>query len=120
MSIMNITADQFDDILCEHECVLVDFWAPWCEPCQQMDKILQKVADEMQGLTIVRVNIDDAKSLVDEFQIQSVPRLLIIRSKVILCDEVGLIPHSALIDLLKRVMALTEQDIEQLRSSAGE
>ena len=120
MSIISINADQFDDILCEHECVLVDFWAPWCEPCQQMDKILQKVADEMPDLAIARVNIDEAKSLVDEFQIQSVPRLLVIRSKVILCDEVGLIPHSALIDLLKRVMALTEQDIEQVRSSAAE
>ena len=120
MSIMNITADQFDDVLCEHECVLVDFWAPWCEPCQQMDKILHKVADEVPDLAIVRVNIDDAKSLVEEFQVQSVPRLLVIRSKVILCDEVGLIPHSALVDLLKRVMALSYQDIEQLRSSVGE
>ena len=118
MPIMNVSASEFDDVLCEHECILVDFWAPWCEPCQQMDKILHKVVEEMPELAVARVNIDESPSLAEEFQVQSVPRLLIIRSKVILCDECGVIPHSALIDLLKRVMALSEQDIEQLRSSS--
>jgi len=58
--------------------VLVDFWADWCQPCEQMKPILEELSDELDGkITFTKVNTDEETPLIMDLQINSIPTVLI-------------------------------------------
>jgi thioredoxin 1 len=73
--------------------VLVDFWAPWCMPCQMMAPTLDELADEMAGkLKIVKVDTEDGdnQELASEYQIQSIPNMKLFLGGKIIGEFIGL------------------------------
>ena len=66
----------------EEKPILVDFWAPWCDPCVRMSPILEQVAKALDGAAVVcKANIDDLDELAEQFEIKSIPFFLIYNSK---------------------------------------
>lgn len=120
MPMIDITTDTFDSVLSEHELLLVDFWAEWCEPCVQMGKVLEKLLEKRPELVIGKINIEAEKELAEEFDVKSVPRLMLIRHKIVLSDETGLMAEGPLLDLIERAEAIEEDHLEQIREGNEE
>lgn len=60
--------------------VLVDFFADWCGPCRMMTPILEKVAEEMQGkVSVIKIDIDQAQQIASQFQVTSIPTLVLLK-----------------------------------------
>ena len=81
MEIVNLTEQAFDKAIAEGV-MLVDFWATWCGPCKMMGAILeQQVAPQLEGtgVTIAKVNIDDAPALAARFMVTSIPTLALFK-----------------------------------------
>lgn len=73
--------------------VLVDFWAPWCMPCQMMAPVLDELSSEMSGrVKIVKVNTEDGENqdLAIQYQIQSIPNMKLFKNGKVIGEFIGL------------------------------
>ena len=119
----DISVDTFKSVIDKDGIVVIDWWAPWCGPCRAFAPIYDKVASANTDITFGKVNTQDEQALAGEFDIQSIPTLMIFRDRVLLFSQPGMLPQPALEDLLKQVRALNMDDvrkeIEAQKSKAG-
>ncbi|MBN1523466.1 MAG: thioredoxin [Spirochaetales bacterium] len=100
---VTITKDNFQKEVLESDIpVLVDFWAPWCMPCKMMEPILAQLAGENAGkLKVGKLNVDDEGEIAGEYNIVSIPTLLLFSKGSIAEKRVGAVPRQVLDDILK-------------------
>lgn len=94
--IVDITADTFQEMVLQnsqHLPVLIDFWAPWCEPCQQIMPQLEALAQEWAGRFILaKINTEAESALADQFQIKSIPSFKLIKNGKLIAELHGAQP----------------------------
>ena len=81
MSITTLTNDNFDqEVLAGSKTILIDFWAAWCGPCKMLSPIIAQIADEADdSVKICKVNVDEHSELAAQFQVRSIPTLVVIK-----------------------------------------
>ena len=85
--------------------VLVDFWAPWCGPCQIMTPVLGAVARKMEdSLKVVKLNTDENTMTAQRYQILAIPSLLVFKQGEVVERIVGFRPQDQLEDQLKNIL----------------
>ena len=82
--------------------VLVDFFATWCGPCKMLAPVLEQVSEEMNGkANIIKVDIDQCPDLADEFQITSVPTMMVFKDNVKVDMIVGFLPKERITEVIE-------------------
>ena len=100
-------------ILKSHEVpVVVDFWAPWCGPCRGFAPLFEKASDAHADVVFAKVKTDEQQELAGAFNIRSIPTLMVFREQVVVFQQPGALPASALEQVLSQAKAL---DMEQVR-----
>lgn len=90
MSVINITNDNFQkEILESDRPVLVDFWASWCGPCRMVGPVIEELSEEREDIKVCKVNVDEEQSLAQEFQIMSIPTLMVVKEGKVENRSVG-------------------------------
>jgi thioredoxin 1 len=85
--------------------VIVDFWAPWCNPCKMVAPILDKLAKEYEGkILIAKVNTDENPEWMMKYGIQGIPTMLFVASGKIVHRQVGALPERMLRDVVTQFM----------------
>lgn len=81
MTAVHVTDKNFEaEVLKSNLPVLVDFWAEWCGPCRMISPIVEEIAKDLQGkLKVAKVNVDESQELAAQFNIMSIPTLLIFK-----------------------------------------
>lgn len=90
MSAIHITNNNFhEEVLNSDKTVLLDFWASWCGPCRMVSPIVDEVADSRSDIKVCKVNVDEQMELTSQFQIMSIPTLIVIKNGKIVNQAVG-------------------------------
>jgi thioredoxin 1 len=113
MSILTLKDEEsLDYVLGHHDTVVIDFWAPWCAPCKGFLPILEKASERHPDIVFCRVDSDEQKSLAQAFEVESIPTLVVIRERVLVAAQPGMLPEDVLEDLIGKVKAL---DMDEVR-----
>ena len=82
--------------------VLVDFWAEWCGPCRMVLPMVEEIALELAGQAkVCKINVDEAPDLAAQFDVASIPTLLIFKNGQVVEQMVGALPKVRLLEKLK-------------------
>jgi thioredoxin 1 len=114
---VEITQQNFKQVVEKEGIVLIDWWAAWCGPCKMFGPTYEKVAAKHPDLTFGKVDTEAQPELAGSFDIRSIPTLMILRDKVLLFSQAGALPEAALEDLIKQVRAL---DMDVVRAEIAE
>ena len=102
MAVIEVTKKNFEtEVLKSEVPVLADFNADWCGPCQAMKPMLDELAEEQSGYRIVSINIDNEDELAEEYDVTSIPCLVVFRNGKETDRSIGLIAKDAIAALMK-------------------
>lgn len=94
---MQITKENYSDILASGKPVVIDFWAEWCGPCRMIAPIVEELAAEYEGkVVIAKCDVDSNDDVAAEYKVRNIPTLVFLKDGQLVDKHVGAISKDAL------------------------
>jgi len=120
MSTVELTAENFEPTVTQDGIVLVDLWAEWCGPCKMFGPIFEKSSEQHPDITFGKVDTEAQQALAGSLGIMSIPTLMMFRDGILLFNQAGALPESALEDLIRQARALDMDEVRaEIAANAG-
>ena len=112
MAVVELTKENFEQVVTSNPTVVVDYWAPWCGPCRGFAPVFEKVSEMHPDVVFAKVNTDAEQEIAAHFQIRSIPTLMVFREQVIVFSQPGALPQGQFEQVVSRAKAL---DMDEVR-----
>jgi thioredoxin 1 len=116
MAVIELTKENFEQVVTSNPTVIVDYWAPWCGPCRGFAPVFERVAEQNPDVVFAKVNTEEEQEIAGHFQIRSIPTLMVFREQIIVFSQPGALPQNALEQVVTKVKQL---DMNEVRAQIG-
>ena len=113
MATVELTTENFTDVVNAPGTVFVDFWAGWCGPCKRFAPVYEEASERYSDITFGKVDTEAQVEIAQAFGISSIPTVMAVRDGVVLYSEPGALPAATLEDLIGQVNALDMDDVRR-------
>lgn len=101
MAVIELTKDNFDLARNSDKKVLLDFYADWCGPCRMVSPVVDQIAEENPQYFVGKINVDNQQELAEEFEVFSIPTLVVMQNGKVLAAEAGARPKPLILAMLE-------------------
>lgn len=117
MAIVELTKENFEQVITSNATVIVDYWAPWCGPCRGFAPVFEKVSESHPDVVFAKVNTDEEQEIAAHFQIRSIPTLMVFRDQIIVFSQPGALPQGAFEQVVSKAKGL---DMDEVRKQISQ
>lgn len=100
--VVRITDNFNEEVLEKKGLVLVDFWADWCGPCKMLSPVIEELAKEVKDVSVAKLNVDDNGKIAMDYQVQSIPTVMVFKDGELQERLVGFRPKADLLEVIKK------------------
>jgi thioredoxin 1 len=112
MAVVELTKENFEQVVTSNPTVVVDYWAPWCGPCRGFAPVFEQVSELHPDVVFAKVNTDEEQEIAAHFQIRSIPTLMVFRDTIIVFSQPGAMPRGPFEQVVEKAKAL---DMDEVR-----
>ncbi len=116
MATVELTATNFEEQVTANPITIIDFWAPWCGPCKAFGPTYEEVSANHLDVLFAKINTEVEQALGAQFNIRSIPTLMVIRENIVIFSQAGALSKSELEDLVTQIKAV---DMDAVRAAVA-
>ena len=120
MAVVELTKENFEQVVTSNPMVIVDYWAPWCGPCRGFAPVFESVAEANPDVVFAKVNTDEEQEIAQHFQIRSIPTLMVFKDQVIVFSQAGALPKGPFEQVVAQAKALDMDEVRRQMAEQGE
>lgn len=113
MATVELNHGNFEEAVTGNGMVIVDFWAPWCGPCKSFGPVFEQTSEKFPDVVFAKVNTEVEQEIARDFNIRSIPTLMVFRENVIIYSEAGALPASGLEQLIEQAQKLDMAEVHK-------
>ena len=113
MATIEVTKDNIEEIISKNEMVILDFWAEWCGPCKSFAPVFETASQKYPDVVFGKINSEEQQELAAQFQIRSIPNVMLFREQVMLFTQPGAMPATGIDSVIAQAKALDMAKIRQ-------
>ena len=117
MATIEITKENFEDIVTKNSMVILDFWASWCGPCKAFGPTFEAASEKYPDVVFGKINTEEQQELAGHFPVRSIPNVMLFRDQVVLFSQPGAMPAAGIDSVIEQAKAL---DMAKVRAEIAE
>jgi len=117
MATVELTKNNFEEVVTRNDLVVLDFWAAWCGPCRGFAPVFDAASEKHQDIVFGKVDADNEQELAGTFGIRSIPYVVVMREQVVVFAQAGALPAEGLESIITQARAL---DMAQVHKEIAE
>jgi len=117
MATVDVTKENFEEIVTKNSLVILDFWAAWCGPCKAFAPAFEAASEKYPDVVFGKINTEEQQELAGHFQIRSIPNVMLFRDQIVLFSQPGTMPPAGIDSVIEQAKAL---DMDKVRAEIAE
>lgn len=113
MATVELTKENFDEVVAGDGLTVIDFWAAWCGPCRQFAPTFERVSEATPDVVFAKVDTEAQPELAAAFSISSIPTIMLVRDNVMVYAQPGALRETDLVDLIDQAQGLDMDEVKR-------